>query len=525
MKAAAIGSGTDPVFKARRGMTLLLLILLAVGLCSALHAEARPFWYDEICTVILCRLPSTAELWNALKNAADTNPPVFYVIARFTRQLVSDDYLGYRLPSIVGILSTVSCIYFILLKRVNHLSALLGATLALCTPLADYAYEARPYALMLGCISVAILAWQRIDESRYYVLILAIVLASAASLHYYSVLVWPAFIVAEGSVWIFRRRLRLGVWAALIAGALPLLFFAKLLLKLRQYYGHNFWSQPSFKQISTAYSWLFRLGDHWSGIFAAGLIAVFLYVRLTNKSLFDRSDRRSREEEWVPIEEQALTIMLVCLPIVAVVAAKVSHGGMATRYMLPTVLGGALSLGYLVNKGPDALKTLLLILLLSNFASSSVNTAIHALKGSLLQSRASANRELRTIVGQYYRSDLPIVIASGLQYLPMAYYTPNDLKYRLYALADPRAAVMFTPGKTDSIDLALLVLQKYFPLQISGYDDFLSAHREFLLVSDGGEFDWLTARLLHDGHALRLVSARATVVYEVTVNARFLSRP
>jgi hypothetical protein len=59
-------------FGRRRGIAVLLLILLAVGLCSALHAVAKPFWYDEICTVILCRLPSAPEIWKALDHAADT---------------------------------------------------------------------------------------------------------------------------------------------------------------------------------------------------------------------------------------------------------------------------------------------------------------------------------------------------------------------------------------------------------------------------------------------------------------------
>src|ERR1039457_1762228 len=146
MRTTLLRLTTSTEFGARRSVVVLVLILLAVGLCSALHAVAKPFWYDEICTVILCRLQSALEIWKALNNAADTNPPVFYLVARLTRRLVSDDHLGYRLPSILGLLGTIFCIYVILSRRVTHLSALVGATFVLCTPLADYAYEARPYA-------------------------------------------------------------------------------------------------------------------------------------------------------------------------------------------------------------------------------------------------------------------------------------------------------------------------------------------------------------------------------------------
>jgi hypothetical protein len=149
-----------------------------------------------------------------------------------TRHLVPADHLGYRLPSILGFLGTISCIYVILSRRVDQLSALVGATFVLCTPLASFAYEARPYALMLGCISAAMLAWQRTDDSKLYSLLLTLAMAAAVSVHYYAVLVWPAFVIAEASVWVFKRRFRIGAWAALVVSALALLFFAKLLFNL-----------------------------------------------------------------------------------------------------------------------------------------------------------------------------------------------------------------------------------------------------------------------------------------------------
>jgi hypothetical protein len=33
------------------------------------------------------------------------------------------------------------------------------------TPMRYYAHEAKPYALMVGCVSVAIIAWQRSADS------------------------------------------------------------------------------------------------------------------------------------------------------------------------------------------------------------------------------------------------------------------------------------------------------------------------------------------------------------------------
>jgi hypothetical protein len=500
---------TSTEFGARRSIAVLLLILLAVSLSSALHAVAKPFWYDEICTVILCRLPSASEIWHALDNAADGNPPLFYLVARLTRQLVSDDHLGYRLPSILGLLSTVSCIYVILSRRVKHLSALVGATFVLCTSATAYADEARPYALVLGCVSGAILAWQRIDDSWLYSLVVTITLAAAVSLHYYAILVWPAFCLAETSVWIFHRRFRVRAWASLLVGALPLLLFARLLQKLHQYYGPHFWAQTGFKQAFLAYNWLFNVDGYWGWTFAVGITAIFLYFSITNAGI-GSSRPRLVEVNVLPIEEQTLTLMLLWLPAIAVIAAKISHSGLTERYMLPTVLGGALAFGYVVDEVHSAARVLLLVLFLMNYALSSAGLVKSVLKGSLLEPRAAATREVKAIGALTHDADLPIVIASGLWYLPMAYYTPADSNARLYAVVDPHTAVT-SDVKTDSVDLGLLVLRQYFPLQVEDYAGFVSRHREFLLVL-GGPFDWWPARLAEDGYTLSVVSAEQTLV-------------
>jgi hypothetical protein len=138
--------------------------------------------------------------------------------------------------------------------------------------------------------------------------------------------------------------------------------------------------------------------------------------------------------------------------------------------------------------------------------------------GSLLEERETATREVKAIGGQHGESALPIVVSNSIMYLPMAYYTPADSSGRLYAVADPRAAITFTPSKSDSVDLALLVLRRYSPLQVEDYPGFVSRHREFLLVLGGGGFDWWPARLAHDGYTLKLLSAeRGSMVYKVTV--------
>lgn len=508
-------------FWARRSTAVLLVILLAAGSCSALLAFSKPLWSDEIVTVLLCRLPSASAVWEALENTADDNPPLFYYAARLTYHFIPDDHLGYRLPSILGLLGTVLCIFAILSRRVDRLSALVGAVFVLCTPAALYGYEARPYALMLSCISGAILAWQHIDDSRrLYSVALAITLATAVSLHYYAILVWPAFVLAEAAVWIFHRRFRVGAWAALSLGGLPIIAFANNILRVSHYYGPNFWEHPRIGQIFTAPNWLFNLGGLWGWVLTVGVTVTFLRWSLKGSTLGSSGQRKVNDSPF-SVEEGVLTIVLLWLPLIAVAAAKVGPGALTFRYMQPTVLGGALAVGYLTSKVPGTARMLLLAMMLMNYGLSSLRDLTKVLdgsvlNGSLLKARASMADKFEAIRAQDQDRGHPIVISSGIHYLPMAYYTPSDRSQELYTLTDPDAAVMF--AKSDSVDLNLLVLQRYFPLRVQDYRDFASRNPDFLLVSDGDMFDWWPARLAHDGHTLKLLSETGnTRIYKVSL--------
>lgn len=509
----------DPELEPRVANTLVAVILVGVGFISLLSAYEKPLWFDEILTVIMCRLPSVSKLWQALGNAADTNPPLFYLVAGWAHRLVPGDHVAYRLPSIVGLLVTIFCTYLFLTRRTDRLSAIVGATFLICTPLVAYAIEARPYELMIGFVSVAILAWQRADDSRLYYLLLGIALAIALSLHYYAILVWPAFVLAEATVWLHGRRFRVGTWIALVLSTAPLFVFARLLLHLRQYYGRNFWSQASFDQIFSAPTQLYNFLDYWVWCLTITAIVVLLLWSLGKSIKFYSSEQQEAGERQLPIEECALIAVLLLLPVFAVLAAKVSGAGMTFRYMLSTVLGASLAVGLLASRASGAVRAILLVLILGNYGLSSLPIMKKALTGSLLVRRSVAAREGNAILAAYQKFGLPIVIAPSIKYLPMVYYMPVDQSAGLYALADPHAAAAYF--NSDSMDLALLALRPYFPIQVEDYRSFASRNREFILVSlHAARSDWWPIRLSHDGDTLSLLSANAAMqVYKVSLKS------
>lgn len=508
----------DAEFGPRKALTVLLLMALAAGFLSTLVAIARPFWYDEICTVIMCRLPTIHELWGALDHAADSNPPLYYITGRISHIFIADEQVAYRLPSVIGLVVAVIALYFILARTVDRVSALAGAAFLLCSLLSTYAYEARPYAIMVACLTVAIFAWQRLDDSWLYYIGFAVALAAAVSLHYYAILAWPAFVVAEAVRWLFTRRFRPAAWGAMVIGGAALVVFAPLLLHFRQAFGRHFWARPYFAQILSTYSDLFNLVGYWGWCFTVVAGAVLLYWALPERFVLRSSAGRPRRTPKIPIEECALTLALLSLPVMGVVAAKVGGGGMTTRYILPAVLGGAMAAGYLTSAAPSSIRVLLLGVLMMNYGLSSIRDVKHFRTGWEHGTRAAITRDINEIIGSDETGRLPLVISSALDYFPLNYYAAPEARQRLYVLADPAGAMKFI--NTDSVDAELPILQRYFPLQIEPYDRFASEHREFMLISTGAgkSFDWWPRRLSQDGDRLTVVSTDGDLtIYRVTL--------
>lgn len=503
----------NPIPTPRQGLAILLLILAVVGGFSGLTSYAQPFWYDEVITYIVARLPS-ADIWGALEASADTHPPTYHLITGWIGQFFPDVHLGYRIPSILGVLVALTCTYFAIAYRLDRLSALTGVAFLLCTALVEYASIARPYALMVGWIALAILAWQRIDQSRLYSVAMGLALAGALTAHYFSVFVWPAFGLAELTVWIETRRLRWDAWIALILATSPLVLFARILMNLHATYGDNFWAQSNFTKILAVPSYLFNTLTFWGFSMTIVAIILLLYWNFTRNKTTGGGTVR-----WSITPEAVLICMLLLLPVIVITAGKITGNGMADRYMLPAVLGGALAVGYIASKLPPAIRVILFLAMFLNYSLIAAQSLKNSyVDGSLLGARAAATTEVADIFDQYQDSGLPIVISHGLDYLPMAFYAPSDAGQQLYNLTDPEAAVQYLG--TASLDIALIILKNYYPLQVEDYSAFASKCPEFILVTTpGGRFEYWPTKLVADGHSLTLLSIQGgKLIYRVNLN-------
>jgi hypothetical protein len=84
-----------------KGAVLAVFSIAYFGL-TFYRASRKLFWFDELFTVYLCRLPDFKSVWHAVLNGVDFNPPVLYLVTRFSERSFGEGHIATRLPEILG---------------------------------------------------------------------------------------------------------------------------------------------------------------------------------------------------------------------------------------------------------------------------------------------------------------------------------------------------------------------------------------------------------------------------------------
>jgi hypothetical protein len=118
-----------------------------------LKAKEKCYWFDELCTVYLCRLPNFKMLWTAVLHGADFNPPLFYLLIRGARRLFGQGLIATRSPATIGVWLFGLCLFFFVSRHTDAISGFIAGvfpffTLAqLSNPYAVQAIASRGYRL------------------------------------------------------------------------------------------------------------------------------------------------------------------------------------------------------------------------------------------------------------------------------------------------------------------------------------------------------------------------------------------
>ena len=482
------------------GVALLSLIYFAD---ISLKASQKCFWYDELFTVYLCRLPTFAATWSAVTHGADFNPPLFYLLTRIAQRLFGEGLIATRLPAMVGVWLFCLCLFHFVARRAGIFSGLIAGLFPFFTLAQFYAYEARAHGIVMGWCGLALVCWQRNSEGRgryFWLAAFGLSLLGALLTHVYAVFLLVPFAVVE--LYNLMHKPNWGNCAvmALVFATVTLEVYLPLSRVYRQTMSASFFaaSHDLFQRFLT-------------NVIGPALVVVLLSVVLA--AIAGRAGRRpSTVGSAIPLQEMLLAAGFVCIPLVGILASKITHGPVIDRYFLSSIAGYSIFLGFANSSNhvgrstARALAGCMVLLMLFDLAA----TTYLAKRHTIVLIEPSAPLRLTTtpndpmaLYSTLPGSDgaLDILVPSQLEYIYFFEYAPPSLMSHIYYA-----------GAADNIFFAAyarLAREAHIALQITPYEPFLANHHRFLFYESGGSHADGAAAIARAGYCLK--SARSDV--------------
>jgi hypothetical protein len=465
----------------------------------------RPLWHDELYTYYIANSPTTARFVAAVTQI-DLQPPLQYVLTRVSLLLFGDSDIVTRLPSVIAFTVASICLYHFVRRRLGRFYGLTATLVLWLTPFLPYAAEARPYALVLGSFSVAMLGWQTAtagQRRRWGLFGITLGVWGALVSHAFSPLLVAVLGIAELVRSAERRKIDWPVCVALVA---PSPFMVVYLPIFRRFEG---WAavppefQGSVFKIVTFYS------DMLSAVSAVVLIALLAALMVSRSEGVDTGT----DAPTAHSHEIALVLGLLSLPIPINLFLIRSGGAFWPRYCIASAIGFSLLSVYILAKltrGSRAAAGIAACVIFLGMAG-----------GLALQiTRPPARAVIKELSLKQLDPRLPLVAASGLTFFEMNKREDAELLSRIFYLTDRDAAIRFSHA---TIFEGTAVLRKYFPIlgTVTAYRDFVRQTPHFFVLGtpDYPE-DWLIPKLLDEGAELQFKgelrsSYRDHMIFEV----------
>ena len=464
-------------------------------------ARSKPFWHDEIYTILLSRLPSLADTWKASVQGVDLSPPLNLWLTRAVHLVAPVGPVSTRIPALVGFYVAMLIVFAVLRRRAGSATAVTGSLLLFFTAGFRYAAEARPYGVMMGLAALALYAWMEAAAGRrraVHVPLLFAALAASLWNHYFGVLAFAPIVAGEVARLARHRRLDAPVAIAVglaVAAAVPL----TALLQTAAAHRSTYWARPPAFSFALE-SYRFLLAPLLDPTFAAVALVVIL---TTIVRVGDREPARS-----VPSHEAAALIAAALIPVLAVAAAGAAGIPIVPRYLLSAV--------------PALCIALPLTLWRANRRQTGVELAactclvVLAVTGPMRPDRPRFRDPLaqRVLFLESLRTPSPTVVSGTIEFLQFWYYASPDVKNRMRHLSDPAAAL--ERSGSDTIDRGYVALAQWAPLPVESFADFVEAHPSFRIYET--ESGALSSRL-EKRAAIELIGHEpGGWLYQVTMN-------
>jgi Dolichyl-phosphate-mannose-protein mannosyltransferase len=484
--------------EARRHLFLILFTAI-YALCAIGRANGKPFWYDEIITLIAARAPHLGPVWNAAMET-DANPPLPHLLIHFSIRWFGLNEVTARLPSLVGFWIFCMCLYLFVARRRGAVWGFCALLMPTLTRAYHYAAEARGYGPELGFGGLALIAWQSATEKRHRAAALcglSLSLAAMLMCHYYAVLIYLPLAGAEAIRARRMRRLDWGVCLALALGSAPLIWRASQIAGVMNVNTHT-WAQAYLRQGL----------EFWETGLAPGAAFAVLLAGLL--ALLARRAQEDPQDHPIPAHEWAAAVLLAAIPLVGVIGALLVTHIFNERYVLIGLAGFCLLVPMLAAEFIGSRSAGALVMLGVLAWGMGIRSLDHPYDGNPFDGEPVLREALERG---------PVVIPDGQLFLQMWYYAPERYKSSLIFPVDNAAAVKYMGY--DTIDGGVRLLRPWAAVNVVEWADFVRDTREFMAYQTSLRPGWVLARVVAEGAT---VEVRKTALLRELVNVRLDAR-
>jgi hypothetical protein len=449
--------------------TQALWTYIAAGLMAIFYfvtsiqiAGHRVFWFDELFSLHIARLPHLSTIWTALNNGVDALPPAYYVVVRLFDSWFGPGDIAARIPSTIAMVVGLLLIFDCARRLTDGLHGLVALSAATCSFLPYYGYEARSYAIYFMLAALALWAWCHEGMSRRsQALLFGAAFFAGESFHYYFGMCLLPFVVWELLRWKPGQRPSLKIVAGIIGCILPVALLSPLILSFSHKFAGGYWNRPSFPELRAIFSQLFP-----DGLFLLALILLWIVLSRGD------DDEETALEPMQPAE--AIGWLFLGVPLAAFFVAEWKTNAFYSRYFIGVLPGVAVAFAFALwrhfRKVPQVSMGVFLLLAMWG-AGQQLTIVRHPEKVEATGIRQFLDIESAVHLEgkQYYVFSSPLLFLEAQQYAAhperVVLLLPSDFNLRAKAGPDPYLHQRLEVN-----------LSQYYPMQFWTVDD-LAQHR------------------------------------------------
>ncbi len=473
-----------------------LAFTVVYGAVSVWMMSIKPFWMDEVYTFYVSGAASMDVTLRMVADYVDHQPPPFFLLTRLSLLLPLRPEIAARLASLFGYWLMCWSLYRIVSLRTCRLYGAVALTAALPVLPYVYAFEARPYAIVVGACALALWGWMEANqnhERKAALALCAFSLAVAVSMNYYAILfIAPLAAGQIAKTWV-DRRIDWPVWFSLASGGAVCLLYLPHVFGSLEIFPANGWSAPDAWSFVDIYAHsVGAAGLSYFACSALGLAAALMHLRFRRVPVLPLT-------KLPPIHETVAVLALCLLPFLGQLVAiktRVIHG----RYVMAATIGIIILFAWVAFRlaGGNRFVGYALIGLATLFFAVNVETRRNVIRDQV-ESRLRVSRWLAAD-----RESLPIVVDDPLLWFEMEHYEQGPLQKRLHYLIDFEASARY--AQTPFLGKGMLRMVDYRTMHVLRRAQFQRQYPRFLLLETGSVFAYLRQPLARQGAKLTPLS-------------------